>query len=111
MTCRALKVIDNVGGIDNYLLSLDNAEAAQSNYVTKMRELVASTLYHRGTYVCRPTRHFIVMSCNHFLHSPLLGLLGATYIKKLRYDAYPPEPLPPLPSPAHALSEEAQHLK
>ena len=48
MTCKALKVIDNVGGVDNYLLSLDNAEASQSPYVTKVRELIASTLFHKG---------------------------------------------------------------
>ena len=48
MTTAALKGIDKVGGIDKYLLSLDNPTVAESNYITKMRGLVASSLYHRG---------------------------------------------------------------
>jgi ribosomal protein L28 len=45
MTTRALKEIDNIGGIDNYLLALDNDSVAASNYVTKMRGVIATTLF------------------------------------------------------------------
>lgn len=48
MTTTALKAIDNVGGIDNYLLSLDEASVKDSNYITKIRGLVATALFHKG---------------------------------------------------------------
>ena len=40
MTTTALKKIDYIGGIDNYLLSLDNKSVALSNYITKMRNII-----------------------------------------------------------------------
>eukprot|EP01041_Mallomonas_annulata_P010548 gene10548-21990_t len=48
MTARALKAIDDVGGIDNYLVDLHERDIKDSNYVIKMRGLVASALYHKG---------------------------------------------------------------
>ncbi len=48
MTTTALKAIDDCGGIDNYLLQLDHRLVEDSNYVTKIRELIASTLFHDG---------------------------------------------------------------
>jgi ribosomal protein L28 len=48
MTTTALKKIDNYGGVDNYLLALDENSVKDSNYVTKMRNLIASALYHQG---------------------------------------------------------------
>jgi ribosomal protein L28 len=48
MTTKAMKEADNVGGIDNYILSLDNDAVADSNYVTKIRGIIANKLYHRG---------------------------------------------------------------
>jgi hypothetical protein len=48
MTTKALKEVDNIGGIDNYLLALDEKTVSDSNYITKMRNLVASTLFQKG---------------------------------------------------------------
>jgi hypothetical protein len=48
MTTRALREIDNVGGIDNYLLTLDEKLVQDSNYITKMRGLVAGSLFQKG---------------------------------------------------------------
>mmetsp|Transcript_3014 Transcript_3014/g.5132 ORF Transcript_3014/g.5132 Transcript_3014/m.5132 type:complete len:171 (+) Transcript_3014:70-582(+) len=56
MTTRALKEIDNVGGIDNYILSLDEKSVSESNYITKMRNVIASSLYHQGLLDERITR-------------------------------------------------------
>jgi hypothetical protein len=48
MTTTALKAIDAYGGIDNYILRLDDNAVSQSNYVTKMRLLISSALFHKG---------------------------------------------------------------
>jgi len=56
MTTRALREIDNVGGIDTYLLALEEKQVTDSNYVTKMRRLIGSALYHRGALDQRLTR-------------------------------------------------------
>ena len=56
MTTTAMKEIDNVGGIDNYILALDNKDVQQSNYVTKIRGLIASSLYHQGALSERITK-------------------------------------------------------
>lgn len=40
MTTAALKAIDTYGGIDNYILQLDNKSVADSNYITKMRNII-----------------------------------------------------------------------
>ena len=47
MTTAALRAIDNAGGIDTYLLQLDNRLVDDSNYVTKIRRLIGSTLFHK----------------------------------------------------------------
>ena len=65
MTTRALKEIDNYGGIDNYLLELDKKSVSDSNYITKVRGMIASKLFHQG-------------------------LLGEKYIKRLGYHKTPP---------------------
>ena len=49
MTTTALKAIDSYGGIDNYLLRLDERSVSASNYVTKMRNMIATRLFHQGT--------------------------------------------------------------
>ncbi len=49
MTTRAMRAIDDVGGIDKYLLQLDERLVADSNYLTKMRTLIANSLYHKGS--------------------------------------------------------------
>ena len=41
VTTTALREIDTVGGIDNYILRLDDKSVARSNYVTKMRTILA----------------------------------------------------------------------
>jgi hypothetical protein len=48
MTTKALKEIDNIGGIDKYLLVLDEKSVTDSNYVTKMRGLIGTALFHKG---------------------------------------------------------------
>ena len=48
MTTRAMRAIDDAGGIDTYLLQLDNRLVEDSNYLMKIRMLIASTLYHKG---------------------------------------------------------------
>jgi len=65
ITTKAMKEADNVGGIDNYILSLDNEAVEQSNYVTKVRHQIASRLFHRG-------------------------LLEDRVVKRLGYDKFPP---------------------
>jgi large subunit ribosomal protein L28 len=65
MTTKTLKMIDYCGGIDNYLFRLREKDVILSRYVTKMRNLIASTLYYRG-------------------------LLGETLVVKLGYDITPP---------------------
>lgn len=65
MTAKALKAIDTVGGIDNYLLALDEYSVRDSNYITKMRSIVATALYSKG-------------------------LLHEKYIRKLGYHKNPP---------------------
>ena len=49
MTTTALKQIDYYGGIDNYLLSLNEVSIKDSRYVTNARDRVASILYHQGS--------------------------------------------------------------
>lgn len=56
MTTRAMRAIDDCGGIDNYLLQLDHKLVDDSNYVTKIRQLIASTLYHKGLLSERATK-------------------------------------------------------
>lgn len=48
MTTSALKAIDRYGGVDNYLLNLEEEDVRESNYVTKMRDIIAGALYHQG---------------------------------------------------------------
>ncbi len=49
MTARALKEIDNIGGIDKYIMSLDDRSVGDSNYITKMHGLISSAMFHNGT--------------------------------------------------------------
>ena len=58
MTTAALRGVDVSGGIDNYLLSLDNPTVEQSNYITKVRGLVGSALFHRGLLTDKLIRKF-----------------------------------------------------
>ena len=48
MTTRAMRAIDDVGGVDKYLLQLDDRLVSDSNYIKKMRTLIANSLYHKG---------------------------------------------------------------
>lgn len=48
VTTTALKAIDHYGGIDNYVLALDERSVEDSNYVTKVRGLIATALYQKG---------------------------------------------------------------
>lgn len=56
MTTTALKAIDTYGGIDNYILRLDDKAVSQSNYVTKMRLLISAGLFHKGLLDRQTTR-------------------------------------------------------
>ena len=49
MTAKALKAIDNIGGIDNYMLSLDEVSIGDSKHNSRVRDLIASTLFYNGT--------------------------------------------------------------
>lgn len=68
MTTTALKEIDKIGGIDNYLLHLDTKSVSQSNYTTKIRGLIGTSLFHKG-------------------------LLNEMFTRKLGYHINPPVPL------------------
>ena len=48
VTTTALREIDTVGGIDNYLMKLDDKSVARSNYVTKMHRIISISLFHQG---------------------------------------------------------------
>jgi large subunit ribosomal protein L28 len=48
ITTVAIRSVDHYGGIDNYLLNLDERLVKDSNYVTKMRRLISAALYHQG---------------------------------------------------------------
>ena len=48
MTTTAMKAIDNIGGIDQYLLSMDDATVRASRQATRVRESIASKLFHKG---------------------------------------------------------------
>ena len=65
MTARALRGIDDEGGIDNYLLNLDERSVSDSNYIKKMRHLISANLFHRGE-------------------------LSDKHIRKLNFDKHPP---------------------
>jgi len=66
MTTTALKAMDDYGGIDNYVMHLDEASVQDSNYIIKMRGLISAALFHKGK---------------------LSGLMS----HKLGYDLAPPE--------------------
>lgn len=56
MTTTALKKIDDYGGVDNYVLNLDERSVQESNYIIKMRGLIAGALFNKGTLSDRMTR-------------------------------------------------------
>ena len=77
MTTTAMKAIDDIGGIDQYLLSMDDATVRASRQATKVREMIASKLFHKG-------------------------LLHVKIVKKLGYNLNPP----PLIQDADTTTEE-----
>lgn len=48
MTTTALKAIDDYGGIDNYIMRLDERSVQDSNYIIKMRGIIGAALFQRG---------------------------------------------------------------
>ena len=66
MTTAALKAIDNIGGIDNYMLALDEVSVTDSKHNSRVRDLIASTLFYQGK-------------------------LAQKFIKQFKYDKIPPE--------------------
>jgi len=49
ITTVAMKAVDHYGGIDNYVLALDEKSVADSNYITKMRRIIAASRFLKGT--------------------------------------------------------------
>lgn len=68
MTAKAMKAIDDAGGIDRYLLQLDEKLVADSPYITKIRGLIANKLHFAGE-------------------------LDEKFIRKMKYHLQPPKPL------------------
>jgi hypothetical protein len=48
MTTAALKGIDVAGGIDRYIMSLDEPSVKDSNYVTKIRSIIGRAMFLQG---------------------------------------------------------------
>lgn len=48
ITTAGIKAVDHYGGIDNYILALDDRLVEDSNYVTKMRREISTALYFKG---------------------------------------------------------------
>jgi ribosomal protein L28 len=71
VTTRAMKEIDNIGGIDKYILGLDEKSVSDSNYLTKVRHMIGTSLFHKGE-------------------------LKEVLVKKLGYHVVPPIKLAPL---------------
>ena len=70
MTTTALKKIDEYGGIDNYIMNLDEKSVSLSNYITKMRTIIGTSLFHQGK-------------------------LNEMFTRKMGYHRNPPVPLTP----------------
>lgn len=77
MTTTALKAIDDYGGIDNYIMSLDERSVQDSNYIIKMRGIIGAALFQRGELsdrmtkrlgfdLCPPTAEFTCLDDSHF---------------------------------------------
>jgi hypothetical protein len=49
MTTTALKQIDRIGGIDNYIMSLDEKSVQYSNYIQKIRTKIGVKQQQNGT--------------------------------------------------------------
>jgi ribosomal protein L28 len=58
MTTTALKAIDSYGGIDKYMLDLDEVSVTDSTHNSRVRDLIASTLFHQGKLADRHIRRF-----------------------------------------------------
>lgn len=48
MTAAAIKASDNVGGIDNYILGLDERQIQDCVRTASIRDAIASALFHQG---------------------------------------------------------------
>lgn len=57
ITTAGIKAVDHYGGVDNYLLNLDEKLVSDSNYVTKMRRLISAAKYHQGTLAPKFVRY------------------------------------------------------
>ena len=58
VTTTALREIDTVGGIDNYLMKLDDKSVARSNYVTKIHRIISISLFHQGKLTNKQIKKF-----------------------------------------------------
>lgn len=57
-TTAGIKSVDDYGGIDNYVLNLDERLVKESHYVTKMRRLISATLFHKGELSNKHIQYF-----------------------------------------------------
>lgn len=95
MTTTALKEIDNSGGIDRYIMRIDNKTVSESPYVTKWRHIIGTSLYHKkelSGYLVKKLGYDLepppnVDEMNKLFHS---GDLTDHQIRALGYDKIPP---------------------
>ncbi len=57
ITTAGIKAVDHYGGIDNYILALDDRLVEDSNYVTKMRREISAALYFKGELPDKLIKH------------------------------------------------------
>lgn len=87
MTTTAMKKIDDYGGIDNYLLSLDEKSVQDSAHITRSRDLIAAILYHKGELAEKFIRKFkFRLNPPPFLTAPPKELKGKEKYEQLKRD-------------------------
>ena len=58
MTTTAMKAIDDIGGIDNYILGLDERSVQDSTRITRVRDNIAAVKFHDGSLDPRLIKRF-----------------------------------------------------
>lgn len=58
MTAAAMKAIDDIGGIDNYILGLDERSVQDSWKISTVRDKIAAVKFHAGTLDPRLVKRF-----------------------------------------------------
>jgi ribosomal protein L28 len=57
VTTAAIKAVDYYGGVDNYLLALDDRLVDPSNYITKVRREISTALFLKGELPEKMVKH------------------------------------------------------